>query len=592
VFLFSSVELEVCLFDEAAEKFNRVLDREESSSRAIAAYGQGVALLSVAHRDARDGKAGSAFANIKQAIDGFESASKAFGCTLKLLGDLYSFGAVLPPDAFLDKNTEEKASTEEMLKAQLSFICKGENAYRSAADCQIASDEEGLSILRASVISDIGANILLQAQLFSVLHNMGSCSDSDMKHNYDRAFKEFRNAIDVNPLHAPAWCGLGSAVVANDPLLAQHAFCRCLELDKMFPDAYANVGFLYTSHEAYNASESVMDALTQVADTPMMWMNRAFMLERGASKKLTLENGSEAQTNISRAADAYRAALQVMKHPSAMLGLSLTCRVVPTTESVKNEQALRLSRSMRRKESSAHMSEYLGTTCSSDHAVSLFAGVMALEKGSENEAAWSSALIEEGKESIENVLEANELDATLDLGTIRECIQPGQDVEEKDEAKRSQPFDFSPSLARQIVHEPNRADLWLSWAKELAQSKSNSKAPPSDSNSTSKRPLDPAMVAAKRASDMMTRQIVQPCLLQGKLSASIDAQMASEALSLVFWLRQLEPEEEKAPKDSDDDEPEEKEEAAPKDESPFDLQRSLLMCPNNKLARQALKLSS
>jgi tetratricopeptide (TPR) repeat protein len=584
------VELELGLFDEAAEKFNRVLDREDSSSHAIAAYGQGVALLSVAKRDTQDGKAGSAFANIKQAIDGFESSSKAFGCTRKLLGDLYSFGAGLPPDVFLDKNAEEKVSTEEMLKAQLSFICKGEDAYRSAVDCQIAPDEVELAILQASVISDIGANILLQAQLFSVLHNMGSGSDSDMNDCYDRASKEFRKSMDVNPMHAPAWCGLGCAVAANDPLLAQHAFCRCLELDKMFPDAYANVGFLYTSHESYNASESVMDALTQVADTPMMWMNRAFMLERGASKNLTLENGSEAHSNISRAADAYRAALQVMKHPSAMLGLSLTCRVAPTTESVKNEQALHLSRSLRRKESSAHMQEYLGTTCSSNHAVSLFAGVMVLEKGSENETAWSSTLIEEGKESIENVLVVKGLDATLDISAIRECIQSEQHVE-KEKAKSSQPFDSSISLARQIVHEPNRADLWLSWAKELAQSK----APvPLALKSKSNRPLDPAMAAAKRASNMLTRQIVQPCM-QGKLSASVDAQMASEALSLIFWLRQIEPEE-IVVNTSDNEEPKEEEEKeeeqAPKDESPFDLQRSLLMCPNNKLARHALKLSS
>jgi hypothetical protein len=90
---------------------------------------------------------------------------------------------------------------------------------------------------------------------------------------------------------------------------------------------------------------------------------------------------------------------------------------------------------------------------------------------------------------------------------------------------------------------------------------------------------------------MLTRQIVQPSL-QGKLSASVDAQMASEALSLVFWLHQIEPEE-KGPKNCDNDGLEEEEETAPaKDESPFDLQRSLLMCPNNKMARQALKLSS
>jgi hypothetical protein len=39
-----------------------------------------------------------------------------------------------------------------------------------------------------------------------------------------------------------------------------------VQLDKSFPDAYANLGFLYVSRRALKPSESVMDSLTQVSD--------------------------------------------------------------------------------------------------------------------------------------------------------------------------------------------------------------------------------------------------------------------------------------------------------------------------------------
>jgi Flp pilus assembly protein TadD len=68
---------------------------------------------------------------------------------------------------------------------------------------------------------------------------------------FQRSVKEFRRAIDLSPHYAPAWCGLGCAAGSgSDPLLAQHAFCRSLELDSLYPDTYANLGFLYTKHNA------------------------------------------------------------------------------------------------------------------------------------------------------------------------------------------------------------------------------------------------------------------------------------------------------------------------------------------------------
>jgi hypothetical protein len=269
------VELELGLFDDAANNFFRVLERQEGPTQSIAAYGQGVALLSIAQRDAQDGKAGAALAHVQRAIEScLVSSSELYGCTRKLLGDIYSFGANLPPSVFQDEHdSEERLSEKDHVRAQVKFIAKGEDAYRSAAEMQVAMDDNELRVVRASIICDAGVNILLQAQCLSILYG-GICGsdcavsegNQELQDCLNRAAQEFRVAIETSPLHAPAWCGLGCAVVASDPLLAQHAFTRCMQLDKLFPDAYANIGFLYVSHHAFKPSESVMDSLTQVSD--------------------------------------------------------------------------------------------------------------------------------------------------------------------------------------------------------------------------------------------------------------------------------------------------------------------------------------
>ena len=315
------VELELSLFDEAVEKFGRVLEEEEGSSHALAAYGQGVALLYIAQRDLIDGKAGLAMSHIKRAIQSCENFSFSFGCTRKLLGDLYSFGALLPPDLFA-RNADEDAA--ETISTQLEFIREGEKAFRSVREVQSADS----SLLKAQASCDVGANILLQAQLLECLTHGPKKIALEIDDLYERSRKDFETSLGFDSVYAPAWCGLGCSVLSKDPLLAQHAFSRCIQIEQTFPDAYANIGFLYTSKSAFTPSKSVMNALTQVADTPMMWMNRAFILERDAAKSLTSDQGKAAAT-ISQASDAYRAAMQVMKHPESQLGLAMTSRVIP-----------------------------------------------------------------------------------------------------------------------------------------------------------------------------------------------------------------------------------------------------------------------
>jgi tetratricopeptide (TPR) repeat protein len=214
------VELELALFEDAAEKFAKVLEYQVGGiPQPIAAYGQGIALLSIAQRDLQDGKVGSAFASIQKAIKGCIEFTSDFSCIYKLLGDLYSFGASVPPSVFKTPHEQTEGGVLDCIEKQLKFVSRGEGAYRSALKFHEATKgDDSYNITRASCLCDAACNILLQAKIISTRCKIDRIH-SDADEMYEQAAKEFENAIDCNPLHAAAWCGLGCAV--KDPLLAQ-----------------------------------------------------------------------------------------------------------------------------------------------------------------------------------------------------------------------------------------------------------------------------------------------------------------------------------------------------------------------------------
>jgi hypothetical protein len=332
----------------------------------------------------------------------------------------------------------------------------------------------------------------------------------------------------------------------------------------MFSDAYANVGFLYTSQQAFRPSESVMNALTQVADTPMMWMNRAYMLERGAATHLEHDN-SQAERDIAQAADAYRAALQVMKHPDAQLGLAMTGRMITADDAGKDEKSRSIVYRSRRKDSSALMKEFLGASYRVKEAASLFSGVMEMEQANEASApSWSEELFERGQQTTKTALVEEGLKAFLDAEVVAECFEKDDSAPKKEEVSLLFPTEVS--LQRQILHEPGRADLWLSLAKTLIGSLDQSSPP---------HAVESAMAAADRASTMLAEELIQPHRVNGISASFVKSEMLSEGLSLVHWLRNFK----------------NKKEEESSDKSAYELQRSLMMCPNNPFAREALQLS-
>jgi len=544
------------LFDDAAEKFDRVLRREESSEDSVASYGHAAALFSMAERDLMDGKAGSAFENVQRAIESCLQSIK-FGCQFKLLGDLYSLGASFPPNVFAEDEDDVTESMHHVIRRQIGFVSKGEGAFRRFLETQTFTglgEEERLAI-RSSISCDIAANVLLQAQILpslrgSVEYDSRNNISSEVDGLYERAADTYRMAIEENPIHAASWCGFGCAVLNKDPLLAQHSFCRCLQLEQMHPDAYANLGFLYTSRFAFDASRSTMEALTQVADTPMMWINCAFMLERQTAKRLG-DVESKVDEDISRAADAYRASLQVMRHPEAQLGLSLTCQIRSTEGKNIGER--------NRKDAFSLMKEYMGASLNKRKVASAFEGVMCMEKGlqAEPNASWRSCIVEDGDYLINKALANEENTTCLNMKSLQKIKDQMRSEAHVEEQKSTTPMPTGERLQKQILLEPNRADLWLVMAKEAI----------------AKDGVELALESVLRASFMMTEELTSQQLHP---SAIVDASMISEAISLSVWLTKL------TMRDG------ENEKGNSEDLTPFNLQRALLMDPGNTIARKCL----
>jgi tetratricopeptide (TPR) repeat protein len=547
----AQVEHELGLFDEAAGKFESVIERGENASRSIALYGKAMALFSIAERELTDGKAGAAFTCIQRAINSCEDSSIVSGCQSKLLGDLYSFGASFSSDVFSDSENQNQ-DPDLCFQNQLKFVSKGEAAFRLSLSAQapfLAKDDESIAI-KSSILCDIALNILLQAQLLS----SQQINTKKIRDKYDLAAEGFRDAIEYNPIHAASWCGLGCSVLKIDPLLAQHAFCRCIQIENMFPDAYANVGFLYTSKFAFNASRSMMEALTQVADTPMMWMNCAFILEREAEKSLVRDNGGKTEDFISQAADAYRASLQVMRHPEAQLGLSLTGRVTHSDRQKENIPFARLF-TQKRKDSFSFMNEYIGASFHKIGAPPVFHGVMSIEIGESipSERSWKYDILAKGKVAAKTShAQENHIGVSMNNSSIQNLRASTEKLLRGENIKQSS-FPLMTkerSLQRQIWLEPDNGDLWLSLAKSFIKKDS----------------IESAKTAASRAANILSRDLVASSQNNGKTLFFVDAKIISEATSLRCWLNAIQA----------------------TSVAPYDMQRALMMDPTNRVARNSL----
>lgn len=228
------IELILGLTMEADGRFQEVLFSEPHNP--VAAFGHASCLLERAKVSATQGKNGLALENLKDAshtlqsilISPDQSAIRAtqtnsvseYLCVLKLLGDLYTFGYHLPSDVFV-------ASDDQIVHGKLEFVSQGEEAYRQVLTSAIALSKDATFLSAASF--DVGTNLLSQAWILcsSMGEGIGGNTPTSffdlarqeaVAKRLSKAVESFVFAIECNPLVSPAWCGLGCAWIASEPL--------------------------------------------------------------------------------------------------------------------------------------------------------------------------------------------------------------------------------------------------------------------------------------------------------------------------------------------------------------------------------------
>jgi len=652
------VELELGLYDEAVAKFEAVLGGSESASLAVASYGHGTAMLALSRLHANEGKFGSALEHLQRGIKSVKSLVEAKGqpaslsssaCALKLLGDLYTFGSSLPASLFGkdEDDANDKLDCchhDDNTVSKLSFASKGGEAYTKAwqthkereAKCDVSSDS---SLLSAAALFDVGTSLLCQARILasSLGEGTGGGTKSSMldmpskcpgiRGRIDQCIEHFRKAIEMEETFAPAWCGLGSALCYKDTLLAQHCFCRALQIDKASPENWSNLGLVYADRGIVNASSEALDALTCVADTPFMWIGRALLLEDESVKVDESSLLVSEESSLSRASDAYRAALQVANHPVALLGLSLTARRLGLSQLMEEQNAMysESAHLASKRESHLALSVHLhltgpynvgSTALDSIHRSEVARDRFANGDGTTGEETLDLPNVDDTAKLLEQLsLDCVEQDDSEELkscnggvamatvlkqsneamGSVKSLAQTAASSSDVTATKEDASNGLASARLRARLH-PDNGEYFLNFAKELAKEYTSLEEPPASSRAI-------VSSAAEKASALLLDQATNIRMIaprrpitntsEGKLAAGssvehdlsmhknvvpkvVDADIVSESFALKAWL----PVEEK----------EEDSECASASEvaSVINIHRALLLDPENLLARGLL----
>lgn len=575
----AQVELELGLLEQATEKFGNVLQSRSTIDRYNAAYGLASCMLMFARAAVEEGKFGDALSHLREGIDALESmeitkSQLNFNCALKLLGDLMSFGYILPASTFASEQVLD-VDAEKM-----KFVAAAATAYETILMKLDGVITGSLSEIRRTAFIDLGINFLLQARLSLSPVQFSNTQSKDFNKGQDHiksSIHYFLQAVEIDPTSPIGWVGLGNAYLFKDKILAQHAFCRALQLDKGTEEAWANMGLLYIDHGDYSKSEEAVDNLTQVSESSIMWVLRGLLLSN-------CFDGNGSLQNICRSADSFRAALQISRHRGGLLGLALSCRRVGVLEDLKlGESAYFKRRSdISIRESLANLEMYLNDVGKHDIYSEVLLGLMKCERGGllrnrVDSTNIDAELIAEGKQHLLEAKEIMTLEKTNDAeieNILQKSLDIAQAIASADDVSLAQEPNHEIHKARQhIIDNPGDSLNWLQLSEALIQAMSHD---------ISDETLILVKSSINKAKEIMLFHTTHLSLVHPPLNSItnvhdsvvqtiLPSSAFSRALALSFWI----------------DDISEKEVATV---NTFDLQRAMILNPENSVGRNAFML--
>jgi tetratricopeptide (TPR) repeat protein len=223
--LWAQVQLQLGQHEEAISTYTLTRKECDETLLPILSYGLGCALFSASKIELIQGKAHRALQTlmnavsvVSEAIAEIEDSDSTFICSLKLMGDIFTFGAAFPARVFSEEcdfvNLNRCEATSSQL-SQLAFIARGESFYSRAEKIAEKIETEEYIFIRSSLACDCGVNLLHQAQKIYQRGQLSRaneyCSNFIMQCSeearlaFNNAAGTFRRSILLNPLHAPAW---------------------------------------------------------------------------------------------------------------------------------------------------------------------------------------------------------------------------------------------------------------------------------------------------------------------------------------------------------------------------------------------------
>lgn len=588
------------LHNDASKRcFDAMSLSSNSQIQRLASYINGQALLAVARQNLGEGKYGACLAHIKKGARLVLAESYS---ELKLLGDLYSLCEALPSYVFLERNDDTESKDYGIsveVHQKLALLAQGARSYSKALELAKRTDteEEETSYLTSVAATDLGCNLLARARVVALALGDGSgdstpASMADIKVQYaqlqsiiNESINAFICAIDSSPDEAAAWCGIGCALVSIDPLKTQHAFSRALELDRGSAEAWSNMALMFSHYNSRDKGSEILDALSQAGDTPLMWICRGLLFE--SASDVWIGNVSSREVNLAKAADAYRAALQICNHPSAILGLALTCRrndlralsagdaIYSTNveDAAMNECRLNMSIHQCIAGEGNHISSCVNSFLQLEKSINQISSRKA--KTVQDVLASVHVFLKQLKDRTVKIASVNKSECSSDvvqcelscasMPTLKSVKQSGNvpsDIIDKAIAKVSVVVKENLSASSEQMHQslgdlknvvycnPDSGEKWLTLAKALTK-----EVCLDESRRTQK--LASAKAAALRALSILHENVVHSSMISPAARVVADgvfldrseirvascvasAEIVSEALSMVAWLDDLE----------------------------------------------------
>lgn len=347
-----------------------------------------------------------------------------------------------------------------------------------------------------------------------------------------------------------------------------------------------------------------LDALTQVADSPLMWIGRALLLESNGTEK-----------SWKRAADAYRTALQVSQSPAALLGLSMTCRKDPIEDVDEQYTNYILSaKGILKVEFNNAIETYLGHKSGYDTGASILGAIAKLEEQSIRRNGSREYLYEEAKNELDSVTgqltqSSNALPISKDgakplrlFGASDEVVSLSEVIDSAEEALVCADIDFQQhsadtlptesmdAIEKRLHEDPSNGCFWLDYTAALAKEVTVLKAR-NGNHREIQMIMENAKAAAQTTLSIFHDSVTKPSRIIGRLhsteehdeesdnagvrmqqdvmSEPINASLYAESNVLSSWLDMIDENITEMPSD---------------EQVAIGLQRALMLDPENDLA--------